>query len=788
MKIQHQTRNGLLCSRSCTTQPRHILASKTENTRTGSTPTTSSYRLLWAKETKPTRECCKPGALDPPLQHTKMPADCYKNTPVHWSRTGGIGRQWSCRELLTVTTWRASTMGWRKCGDPKRRDLFNWNQQMEWRPSLTARFVARWSEHFQKLLNVPGDIDHEALDNIPQRIIKTSLDEIPTMDEMARAIAGLKDGKAPGGDGIPAEVWKHGGDNLFSRLHQLITNAWEMGSVPQAWKDASIVTIYKKGDRTDCGNYRGISLLSIAGKIFARILLNRLSTHITPEVVPETQCGFRGNRSTVDMIFCLRQLQEKCIEQDRPLYMVFVDFSKAIDTVGRTGLWQLLRKYGCPEKFTTMIEALHTGMMTNVSVGGEVSESFSVTNGVKQGCVLAPTLFSIFLSAMLDEAFRDMGMASTYSPDRALTFSTSPTSEQSPRLLGYWWRELLFADDSALVAHSAEEMQKIVDAFSDASKKFGLKINIKKTEVLYQSNSTRTREEDIMVDGNKLNSVLEFTYLGSTISSDGCIDDEIQRRMAKASASFGRLRQRLWNNHHVSMRVKGKIYRAIVLFTLLYGAEAWTVYRRQVKKLHAFMMRHLRSIMRITWMDKVTHKEILERTGLPSMEDLLIRKNLRWTGHLMRMSPDRLPKQVLYSQLSSGHRKRGRPRLRFKDTIKRNLKMRDIKIESWTSLSQQRDKWRATVKWWKQSLSLRDRQHDDDDGDTNMQCRWQASRPSIHIMAVCNLCLMDVKPGQRREKLVKQLDGCYTRTYWAAFTKHRTNYTVHAYGMGKRLL
>ena len=89
-------------------------------------------------------------------------------------------------------------------------------------------------------------------------------------------------------------------------------------------------------------------------------------------------------------------------------------------------------------------------------------------------------------------------------------------------------RELLFADDSALVAHSAEEMQKIVDAFSNASKKFGLKIIIKKTEVLYQPDSTRTREEDIMVDENKLNSVLEFTYLGSTISSDGCIADEIQ--------------------------------------------------------------------------------------------------------------------------------------------------------------------------------------------------------------------------------------------------------------------
>ena len=279
------------------------------------------------------------------------------------------------------------------------------------------------------------------------------------MDEMARAIACLKDGKAPGGDGIPAEVWKHGGENLFSRLHQLINNAWEVGSVPQAWKDASIVTIYKKGDLTDFENYRGISLLSIAGKIFARILLNRLSTHITPEVISETQCGFRGSRSTVDMVFCLRQLQEKSIEQDRLLYMVFVDFTKAFDTVGRTGLWQLLGKYGCPEKCTTMIEALYTGMMANVSVGGEVSEM-----GVKQGCVLAPTLFSIFLSAMLDEAFRDMGNG-VYIQYRqnADVFNVAHfrAKTKTTRIL---MRVLLLTDDSALIAHTAEEMQKIVDA------------------------------------------------------------------------------------------------------------------------------------------------------------------------------------------------------------------------------------------------------------------------------------------------------------------------------------
>ena len=174
-------------------------------------------------------------------------------------------------------------------------------------------------------------------------------------------------------------------------------------------------------------------------------------------------------------------------------------------------------KDGCPEKFTTMIEALYTGIVANVSVEGEDSESFSVTNGVKQGCMLAPTLFSIFLSAMLDDAFRDEGdgvyIQSRQSAD-PFNVAHFRANTKTTRIL---MRELLFADDNALVAHSAEEMQKIVDAFSDASKKFGLKINIKKTEVLYQPNYTRTREEDIMVDGNKLNSVLEFTYFASTI-------------------------------------------------------------------------------------------------------------------------------------------------------------------------------------------------------------------------------------------------------------------------------
>ena len=135
--------------------------------------------------------------------------------------------------------------------------------------------MARWSEYFQKLPNVPGDVDPEVLENIQKRSVNTALDEKPTMDEMDRAIKRQSDGKAPGGDGIPAEVWTYGGANLSNRLHQWIIKIWEDGHVPQARKDTNIVTkwsngqmVYKKGDRTECGNYRGISLLSAAGKIF----------------------------------------------------------------------------------------------------------------------------------------------------------------------------------------------------------------------------------------------------------------------------------------------------------------------------------------------------------------------------------------------------------------------------------------------------------------------------------------------------------------------------------------
>ena len=149
------------------------------------------------------------------------------------------------------------------------------------------------------------------------------MDAFPTFEEMLLAINSLKNNKSPGIDGIPGEILKHGGGSLHHQLYQLITAIWETEEVPQQWRDSRIISIYKKkGDRATCGNSRGISLLSVAGKVLAKVLLTRLNKSIVDEVCPESQCGFRRERGTVDMIFVARQLQEKCREQNRNMCIV----------------------------------------------------------------------------------------------------------------------------------------------------------------------------------------------------------------------------------------------------------------------------------------------------------------------------------------------------------------------------------------------------------------------------------------------------------------------------------
>jgi len=148
----------------------------------------------------------------------------------------------------------------------------------------------------------------------------------------------MSSGKAPGSDGLPPELFKSGGPDIINKLVALYQSIWSSGSVPQKFKDALIVHIFKwKGDQLVCNDHRWISLLSIPGKVLARVILNRLTKHVTENnIFPESQCGFRSGRSTMDMIFTARQFQEKCREQQRELYVAFIDLTKAFDSVDRS--------------------------------------------------------------------------------------------------------------------------------------------------------------------------------------------------------------------------------------------------------------------------------------------------------------------------------------------------------------------------------------------------------------------------------------------------------------------
>ena len=181
---------------------------------------------------------------------------------------------------------------------------------------------------------------------------------------------------------------------VLDKLQDLFTNCWEKGTLMQDLRDAVIISLYKnKGEKSDCSNYRDITLLSIAGKILARVLPNRLIPTKAQENMPESQCWFRSNRGTVDRIFMLRQIQEKFREQNMGLYAAFVDLTKAFDTVSHDGLWKILARLGCPPKFLTILCQLHEGQQGQVKHNGSLLGSFPISSSTKQGCVPAPTSF-----------------------------------------------------------------------------------------------------------------------------------------------------------------------------------------------------------------------------------------------------------------------------------------------------------------------------------------------------------------------------------------------------------
>ena len=385
-------------------------------------------------------------------------------------------------------------------------------------------------------------------------------------------------------------------------------------------RDAKIVTLYKnKGARSDCNNYRGISLLIIVGKLFAKVLLSRLQ-QLAERVYPESQCGFRAERSTRDMVFSLRQLQEKCREQQGPLYIAFIDLTKVLDLVSRDGLFKALPKIGCPPILLSMVRSFHDNMQATIQYEGSLSEPFEIKSGVKQGCVIAPNLFGILFSLLLRHAFgsETEGVYMHTRADGKLFNASRLRAKTKVRPITI--RDMLFADDAAVTSHTVEGLRRLMNVFSQACKDFGLTISLKKTNVVGQDVPTLPTT---VIENYQLDVVHQFTYIGSTISDNLSLDVGINKRIGKAATTLGRLTLRVWENSKLTNSTKMSVYNACVISTLLYASESWTTYAKQKHKLNSFHLRSLRRILGISWKDKVTNADVLARAGLSTMYTLL---------------------------------------------------------------------------------------------------------------------------------------------------------------------
>ena len=467
--------------------------------------------------------------------------------------------------------------------------------------------LERWAEYLQNLLNKVHTTEPDFLDDLPTLLIIPKLYDPSSFDEVEKGILRLKDNKTAGPDNIPADVIKYGGCAFHRRRHNFILDCWSAKCLPQQWKNANIILVYEqKGDRAECGNSHGISILSVAGKVLAKITLTRLLEHVVDLILPEFQCGFQHEHSTIDMIFVARQLQKKCCEQHQDLYMAFVDLTKAFDTVNQDLNWNILQKFGCPPTFIAILQQFHTGVCAQVVMAGSQSSSFPVEVGVKQGCVLAPIIFNLLLVAIALVSHRDLQSCDCvgieYRLDgglfnlRRLQAKTKTSSAMISALQ--------YAEDAAFPSLTSDGLQRSLDVMSETYLCAGLIINTTKTEILSISSPDAPT---FSINGNQLKNYENFTYLGSNLSFSGDLTNEIQRRINLATSAFGCLSKRVFGNQNLMIHTKIAVYNAVVNSTILYGCETWVPYRRHIRLLESFHIIHLQLILGLHWWHKVTH-------------------------------------------------------------------------------------------------------------------------------------------------------------------------------------
>ena len=546
--------------------------------------------------------------------------------------------------------------------------------------------LARWRRHFDNILNVRREV---TMDAAPQPTDSSGVSCVEVQrDEVAAALQKLNLGKAAGSDGISAELLRGGGSVVVDWLLELMEEVWRTGVVPQDWKDAELVPLYKKGDRMKCDNYRGVSLLSVPGKVLSLILLERLKKIIEPQL-QEAQCGFREGRGTTDQIWAVRQVVEKSLEHHSELCLCFIDLSKAYDSVNREALMAVLRKYGVPGHTVSLVEQMYAGTWCRVKLEGEVSERFEVQTGVRQGCVLSPILFNCYMDNIMREASESLGggINISYNTSKGLYLTYRDAVEGSTTV-----QEVLYADDLALVAEQRQDLQGMLSVVDMVCKKWGMAISIEKSKVLAVGGGEVTAP--ICLNNQTLEEVESFTYLGSSIDKSGKASAEVDIRIEKGGRAYQMWRKKVFRSANLSKATKMRVFRTLVMSVLLYGAETWTITQKDLRKLRTFHMKCLRDILGVTRWDELRNETILCRANEVPIEGQLKHLRLQWLGHVMRMNSNRVQRQLLCSRLTGKVRPRGGTPLRWIDLVARDL----AGIGDWKEVVHNKPQWREAIR------------------------------------------------------------------------------------------
>ncbi|PNF28690.1 hypothetical protein B7P43_G07879, partial [Cryptotermes secundus] len=326
--------------------------------------------------------------------------------------------------------------------------------------SSDEAILERWAQYFQELLNSNASEQVEGMTiNRNQGNFKAE-EPAQTIKEVEQTIKKLKHNRAPGMDLIREELVKFAGPEYAKHLHQLIVKIWITEIIPEEWNLSTVCPIHKKGDVMVCSNYREISLLCIAYKIFSSILFNKLSPFVEG-IIGDYQCGFRQGRSTNDQIFTIRQVLEKCNEFQTETHL-FIDFRSAYDSTERGSLFLAMEEMHIPRKLITLVRAAMRKTQCQIKIQNMLSSPIITRNGVQQGDSLACLLFNI----ALEKVVRDAGINT-----RGIIFYKSV-------------QILAFADDIDIIGRTQKSMKEAFLNLERAAKEMNLQINQNKTKYM----------------------------------------------------------------------------------------------------------------------------------------------------------------------------------------------------------------------------------------------------------------------------------------------------------------